>query len=54
MVPEQGKIEVDAAFVLLRDHARYHNLALAEVARSALEGELDAGSLRQHRGATPR
>jgi hypothetical protein len=54
MLAEQGKIEVDAAFILLRDHARAHNLALAAVARSAIKGRLDAAGLRRRRGATPR
>jgi hypothetical protein len=54
MVAEQGKIEVEAAFVLLRDHARAHNVALAEVARSVLEGRLDAAGLRRGGGATSR
>jgi hypothetical protein len=53
MVAEQGKMEVEAAFVLLRDQARAHNLSLAEVARSVIEGRLDAKGLRRRRGARP-
>jgi hypothetical protein len=49
MVAEQAKIEVDAAFELLRNYARDHNLAMARVARAVIEGRLDATSLRQRR-----
>ncbi|HWC38098.1 MAG TPA: GAF and ANTAR domain-containing protein [Acidimicrobiales bacterium] len=54
MVAEQGKVEIEAAFTLLRDHARDQNVTLAEVARSVIEGRLDATGLRRRRGATSR
>ena len=50
MVAEQAKVEVESAFVLLRNHARNHNLALAEVARVVIDGKLDASALEQRPG----
>jgi AmiR/NasT family two-component response regulator len=54
MVAEQAKVEVDAAFVLMRNHARNHNLALVEVARAVIEGRLDADALQQGPDSSPR
>lgn len=45
MVAEQGGIEMDAAFHLLRDHARSHNRRIVEVAEAVIAGSATAASL---------
>ncbi|HTD58604.1 MAG TPA: GAF and ANTAR domain-containing protein [Solirubrobacteraceae bacterium] len=45
VLAERAHIGVDAAFALLRAHAREHNLRLSNVARDLIDGHLDATSL---------
>lgn len=45
VLAERGGIEMDAAFALLRGHARAHNLRLADVARGVIEGTTDAAQV---------
>jgi GAF domain-containing protein len=45
VLAERTGIEVDAAFARLRNHARNHNVRLVDVARSMVDGTLDATSL---------
>ncbi|MBV8942902.1 MAG: GAF and ANTAR domain-containing protein [Solirubrobacterales bacterium] len=52
MVAEQAGIDVDAAFVRLRLHAREHNRRLSEVAHDVVDGRLDARALAESRAGT--
>ena len=45
MLAERRQIEMDAAFALLRGHARNHNQKLSDVAIALLEGTLTSESL---------
>jgi hypothetical protein len=45
MIAERRRIPVDDAFTELRSHARNHNLRLADVARSTVDGTLDPSTL---------
>ena len=45
VLAERAQIGVDAAFTLLRDHARAQNRRLSEVARDLIDGRLDASAL---------
>jgi GAF domain-containing protein len=55
VLAERAHIGVDAAFSLLRAHAREHNLSLSDVARELIDGHLDATSLSNpaHDTSTP-
>jgi GAF domain-containing protein len=44
VVFERAGVEMDEAFARLRAYARNHNLRLTDVARSAIDGSLDAGA----------
>ena len=45
MIAQQRGIDMEAAFTTLRDHARTHNLRLADLARDVVDGHLDLGTL---------
>jgi GAF domain-containing protein len=45
MVAERLGLDIDEAFTALRNHARNHNLRLADVAQSIVNGELTATAL---------
>jgi GAF domain-containing protein len=45
MIAERRGIGMEAAFAALRDHARTHNLRLADVARDLVEGRQDLATL---------
>ena len=45
MVAERLGLELDAAFATLRNHARNHNLRLADVAKEVIVGQLAAAAL---------
>jgi len=45
MLAERRGLDMEQAFAQLRNHARNHNLRLADVARDLIEGELAAESL---------
>jgi AmiR/NasT family two-component response regulator len=45
MVAQQRGIDVAEAFTALRDHARAHNVRLADLARDVTDGRQDLGSL---------
>jgi GAF domain-containing protein len=45
MISERTGVDMDAAFSRLRGHARNHNLLLADVARSIVDGSVPAGTL---------
>ncbi len=45
VVAESQNIDMEAAFHLLRQHARNHNLRLVDVARSVISGELAVSAL---------
>jgi GAF domain-containing protein len=45
VVAEQARISVDAAFTLVRAHARAQNRRLSDVARELIEGHLEASAL---------
>ena len=45
MVAERLGLELDAAFATLRNHARNHNLRLADVAQAVIVGQVAATSL---------
>ena len=45
MIAQQRGVDMEAAFTTLRDHARRHNLRLADVARSVIDGDLTASAL---------
>ncbi len=50
IVSEQAHVPVDAAFELLRGHARRHNRKLSELARAVTAGEIGAGDLTPRAG----
>ena len=41
IIAERRHASIDAAFTVLRRHARNHNLRLADVARDTVDGTLD-------------
>ena len=45
MIAERRGVGMEAAFTALRDHARTHNLRLADVARGLVEGRQDLATL---------
>ena len=45
MIAERRHIPIDEAFTQLRKHARNHNVRLADVARSTVDGTLDPSTL---------
>jgi hypothetical protein len=45
MLAEQARIDLDAAFLRLRAHARANNLRLADVARELIGGQLSTATL---------
>ena len=45
VIAERRQLSVDAAFALLRRHARDRNLRLADLARATVDGSLDVTSL---------
>ena len=45
MVAQQTGLDMEQSFVRFRAHARNHNLRLADVARSLIEGDLNAETL---------
>ena len=45
MIAERSHIDVDAAFVAMRGHARDHNRRLGDVATDLIDGRLDAATL---------
>jgi len=47
MLAESAQIDVDAAFVRLRAHARDQNRRLSDVARDLIDGRLDAAAFTQ-------
>jgi GAF domain-containing protein len=51
-VSQSTSCDVDQAFRRLRAHARNHNLGLTDVARSVVDGTLDANRLDQVVGTT--
>jgi GAF domain-containing protein len=50
MLAERANTDVNAAFTMLRHHARSNNLRLSDVARSFVDGEVSAESIRAHAG----
>jgi len=46
VVAEREGLDMEHAFALLRNHARRHNLRLADVARNVTDGTLAVGTLR--------
>ena len=54
MLAERGRINVDAAFVRMRSHARDNNRRLADVAADLIDGRLDVNALgAAHDGSSP-
>jgi GAF domain-containing protein len=53
MISERLDLNMEQAFAILRSHARNHNLRLADVANSVIDGTVAASSLDQKRRATP-
>src|SRR5438105_6417695 len=47
MVAEQDGVDMEHAFSLLRNHARSHNLRLADVAAAVIDGTLVASALKR-------
>lgn len=47
MLAERWGVEADEAFVVLRQYARRHRLALHRAARTVIEGSVDDGELRR-------
>jgi GAF domain-containing protein len=45
MIAQQHGVDMDTAFTALRDHARAHNLRLAELARHVTDGRQDLATL---------
>jgi len=45
VLAERAAIAIDSAFALLRTYARSHNLKLADVAASVIDGTLSVSSL---------
>jgi GAF domain-containing protein len=53
VVAEREDVDMEAAFLLLRHHARNHNLRLVDVARSVIGGELAVSALDGSSGPSP-
>ncbi len=53
MVAADGGVDLEHAFLLLRSHARNHNLRLADVAGDIVGGRLSAAALDRPRAARP-
>ena len=53
MVAERLNIDMEASFTTLRNHARNHNLRLAEVARAIIGGTMTAAALDHPPGERP-
>lgn len=47
MIAQQRSVDMETAFAALRDHARTHNLRLADLARDVIDGHQDAAGLDQ-------
>jgi hypothetical protein len=47
VLSEKARVDMDAAFQLLRRHARDNNLPLPDVARAVIEGALSTSDLRR-------
>jgi GAF domain-containing protein len=45
MTAQRREVDMEAAFAALRDHARIHNLRLADVARDVIDGHQDPAAL---------
>ena len=45
MVAQREAVDMEQAFATLRNHARNHNLRLADVARDVISGTLPAAAL---------
>jgi GAF domain-containing protein len=54
MVAERLSVDVEQAFIILRTHARNHNLRLVDVAHDVIAGTLDASALSNMRANAPR
>jgi GAF domain-containing protein len=54
VLAERAGLEIEAAFELMRNHARNHNLKLADVAEGVVDGTLSAESLDAPRRSTTR
>ncbi len=53
MVSEREGLDMEHAFALLRNHARNHNLRLADVAHDVIRGTLPASALERPRAGEP-
>ena len=53
ILAERGQIDVDAAFVRMRAHARHNNRRLGDVAADLIEGRLDPDALDPARDSPP-
>ena len=53
VLAEREGLEIDAAFAMLRDYARDHNLKLADVAEGVVDGTLRAEAIRARRAPRP-
>ncbi len=53
MVAEREGLNMEEAFSALRNHARNHNLRLADVAHDVIAGTLAASALDRPRPAKP-
>jgi GAF domain-containing protein len=53
MVAERKSLDMEQSFSLLRDHARNHNLRLAELAADVISGAVAASALDRPRRAKP-
>lgn len=51
VLAERAGLQIEEAFVTMRNHARNHNLRLVDVARQVIEGGLDAASLDRPRSS---
>lgn len=54
MLAEREGLDVERSFLVLRNHARNHNLRLADVARAVIDGTLASSSLDDPPEARPR
>jgi AmiR/NasT family two-component response regulator len=45
MIAQQRGVDMGAAFTILRDHARAHNLRLADLAHDVVDGHQDLAAL---------
>lgn len=50
---ERGNLEIEPAFVVLRDYCRAHNLKLSETAAKVVVGEIDADVILAHAPKAP-